>query len=109
MELSKQDTSRQDWEDATNDLRKEFDRRLREMDKQLRRGLGQEQDEIDDDQMNIGGLRENLNAARGRVIGAIKRGDDYVSEHPLLVVGGALAVGVVIGALLATRATSRDD
>lgn len=101
--MSKQESSREDWEEATTELRKEFDRRLREMDRQLRRGLGHEQEEIDEEALTIGNLRGNLEAARGKVIGAIRKGDDFVAEHPLIVVGAALAAGVVIGALLASR------
>lgn len=105
--MSKQDFSREDWEEATAELRKEFDRRLREMEKQVRKGLASERSEIEDEGVNLDTIKENLKVARGRMAGAIQRGDQAVSDHPLLVVGGALAVGVLIGALIATK--GRDD
>ena len=101
--MSKQDSSRQDWEEATNELRKEFDKRLRDMERQLRRGLNQEQEEIDEQELDIGNIRENLEVARGKVVGVIRKGDDFVADHPLVLVGAALAAGIVIGALLTAK------
>jgi ElaB/YqjD/DUF883 family membrane-anchored ribosome-binding protein len=105
--MSKQDFSREDWEEAMRELRKEYDRKLSEMDKHLRKSIAREQEEVDEEELEIGSLRQGLNVARGKISGAIKRGDDTVTAHPLLVVGGALAIGVVVGALLATR--GRED
>ncbi len=103
MTMSKQDLSREEWEEKTKELRQEFERRLRDMDRQLRKSLSTEQEEIDEEGMNISALKNNLGVVRGRVVKAVKRGDDMVSDHPLLVVGGALAIGVLIGALAASR------
>lgn len=95
--------SREEWEEKTKELRQEFERRLRDMDRQLRKSLSTEQEEIDEEGMRISALKENFGAVRGKVVNAVKKGDDMVSDHPLLVVGGALAIGVLIGALAVSR------
>ena len=106
--MSKQDLSRDEWEEATREMRKDFDKRFNDMEKLLRKNLAREQEEIEEGEgLNIDALRDNIMAARTRVAGAVKKGDKAVSDHPLLIVGGALAIGVLIGALAASK--SRED
>ncbi len=71
------------------ELRKEYDRKLSEVDKHLRKGIPREQNEIDEAELDIVSLREGLNAARGKISGAIRMGGDAVTEDLMLVVGGA--------------------
>ena len=54
------------------ELRKEYDRKLSEMDKHLRKSIAREQEDIDEEELDIGPLRERLNMARGKISGAIK-------------------------------------
>ncbi len=99
--MSKQDVGREVWEEATWELR-DFDRRLREVEKLVRKSLENEQEEIEEG-LSIASIRELLDDARGRIGGAVKKGDELVSEYPLFVVGEAFAAGVLIGALVSRK------
>ena len=85
------------------EMRREYDRKLHDLDMRLKKSLAHEQDEIEDENEGMMGLRERLGDVRTRVAKTISKGDDLVTEHPLLVVGGALAIGVALGALFASR------
>ena len=104
-EMSKQDLAREGWEEATRELR-DFDRRLREVERLVRKSLEHEQEQIDEEGISISSIRERLDDARGRIGGAVKKGDEVVSEHPLLVMGGAFAAGILIGALVSRKSRS---
>ena len=64
-----------------------------------RRTMGKEQETMKE-------LKRRFGAVGDRMSDGIDRADDMVKDHPVLVVGGALAVGMALGALLIGR--SRD-
>jgi ElaB/YqjD/DUF883 family membrane-anchored ribosome-binding protein len=45
-------------------------------------------------------MKHRFRAAGERVNDGVDRADDMVREHPVLAIGGALAVGLALGALL---------
>lgn len=109
--MSKQE-GRDDLEREMEDMRREYDRRLHDLEGRLKKAHareGRDEDEIEDERMSVRALRARLDDAGARVKTVVKKGDDMVADHPLIVLGGALAIGVVLGALIATRAKTREE
>ena len=83
-------------------MRKEFGTRLDEVQAKLNRTLERSGSAIidgdEDDDPTISDLKERLDMARARMMYTLQSGEDIVRTHPLLLVGGAMAFGVLLGA-----------
>lgn len=92
--------------DTLEALRKEFEKKLDDVQAKLDKRLDRPASAIvdQDDDPTISDLRERLDMARARMMYTIQSGEDIVRTHPLLLVGGALAFGVLLGALIGRTA-----
>jgi ElaB/YqjD/DUF883 family membrane-anchored ribosome-binding protein len=92
-------------------MRKDFDNRLEEMRKELQKDLKQTYKQgrraVQDGEESLGDLRDDLEermqVARTRVQDTYENTEQLIREHPVLVVGGALAVGILLGHLLGSK------
>jgi ElaB/YqjD/DUF883 family membrane-anchored ribosome-binding protein len=108
---SKQDGTKPDLEDTIKELRKDFDTRLEEMRKELQRDLKQSYKQgrraVREGEESLGDLRDDLEermqVARTQVQDTYENTEQLIREHPVLVVGGALAVGILLGHLLGSK------
>jgi ElaB/YqjD/DUF883 family membrane-anchored ribosome-binding protein len=92
------------WEDAVQDLREDLDDRLERIERSLAKSAVREKRIITEE---AEGLRDRVQDFGSRAIDGVKDGmssaDEAVRDHPLIVVGGVLAAGFVLGALLLRR------
>lgn len=95
-------TTARDWEDAIDDLRRDLERRLDEMQTKVDRASERSKRAILNEE-TMANLRDRLDNARSKVMDSLETGDDIVREHPLIVLGGALAVGLLLGAVLSRK------
>ena len=58
------------------------------------------------EEASIADLRARLMATRDKALGLLETGEDAVREHPMVMVAGAFAIGVLLGTLFGR---SRDD
>jgi ElaB/YqjD/DUF883 family membrane-anchored ribosome-binding protein len=94
---SKEESRGEDLERQMDKMRVDFEYRLDKLQNKLNRSLEREARAPQGDE----GLGTRLSEARDRVRWDMEESRDTIREHPLLVVGGALAVGLMLGALLA--------
>jgi ElaB/YqjD/DUF883 family membrane-anchored ribosome-binding protein len=92
----------QDWEVAFDELRTDLQKKLDEIQKRLEQSVEHERRAVVDDE-TVANLRDRLEVARARVMDSLETGEDIVRQHPIIVLGGALAVGLLLGALLSHR------
>jgi ElaB/YqjD/DUF883 family membrane-anchored ribosome-binding protein len=92
-------------EDSMEVLKRDFEKRLADIESKLERGTSRARKNLVEG--DLGDLRDDFNTmareARRRLNDSWETGEDFVRENPMLVLGGALAVGLVIGALLGRR------
>ena len=103
---TKQDSRREDFDDVVRQLREDFEERLNEMETKLSKSAQIDRKTLETEQDMMRELKHRFKAVGERMNDGVGRADDLVREHPVLVVGGALAVGLALGALLVSR--SRD-
>jgi ElaB/YqjD/DUF883 family membrane-anchored ribosome-binding protein len=94
---SKQNQESEEWEDALRQLKEDLDERLEVVQRQLSKSA-ERQKRIVDEQTE--GLRERFVRIGSSARDGFGRADDLVREHPVVLVGGALAFGLLLGALL---------
>ncbi len=103
--------SRNGEEDARSEsikeLRKEYDERLTEMQTSLNKALERGKKAVGVDEETIADLRERLDMTRARAMDVLESSEDVIREHPVLFVAGAMAIGILVGALVG-RKSSRD-
>jgi ElaB/YqjD/DUF883 family membrane-anchored ribosome-binding protein len=104
---AKQENNHEDFDDMVRQLRDEFDQRFSELDERMSKSQRMERETLEQGQDVVRELRHRLREAGDRVNDGIDQADDLVRDHPVLVVGGALAVGLALGALLSVK--SRGD
>jgi ElaB/YqjD/DUF883 family membrane-anchored ribosome-binding protein len=92
----------QDWEVAIEELRKDLEGKLDEIQKRLEQPIDRERRAVVDDE-TVANLRDKLEVARARVMDSLETGEDIVRQHPIIVLGAALTVGLMMGALLSHR------
>ncbi|MDA4134420.1 MAG: hypothetical protein OK441_02500 [Thaumarchaeota archaeon] len=100
---TKQDTRREDSDGELRQLREDLEERLTAMEEKLSKTMNTERRTLEKEQDVMRELRHRFKAAGERVSEGVDRADDMVKDHPVLVVGGALAVGLALGALLTSR------
>ena len=99
----KQNQSVEGWEDALQQLRDDLDDRLELIQRKLSKSAEREKKIIAEE---AEGLRERFSGISTRAMDGVDRADDLVRDHPVVVVGGVLALGMLLGALLTH---GRDD
>ena len=92
-------------------MRKDFDTRLEEMRKEVQKDLKasykQGRRVVQDSEESLGDIRDEIEdrieVARTQVQDTYENTEQLIREHPVLVVGGALAVGILLGHLLGSK------
>jgi ElaB/YqjD/DUF883 family membrane-anchored ribosome-binding protein len=109
--LAAKESRNEEEDDARNEsikeLRKEFDERLTEMQTSLNKALERGKKAVGVDEETIADLRERLDMTRARAMDVLESSEDVIREHPVLFVAGAMAIGILVGALVG-RKSSRD-
>lgn len=103
---TKQEGKHDDFDDMVRQLREDFDRRFSEMEEKLSKSQRMERKTVDKEEDMMREFKQRFREAGEKMNDGIDRADDMVRDHPVLLVGGALAVGVALGALLSHK--SRD-
>jgi ElaB/YqjD/DUF883 family membrane-anchored ribosome-binding protein len=98
---SKQDTSTEDWERQMEKMRAELEDKIGKLQSRLTRTLEREGRLEAEEEDIVGRLQDSLTNTRKRMQKNLDNSRDAVREHPLLMVGGAVAIGLMLGAILA--------
>jgi ElaB/YqjD/DUF883 family membrane-anchored ribosome-binding protein len=88
------------YKEVVKEMRKDFERKLGDMQKKLDKALQEGSKSVEGDDGSIAELKERLRMTRARATEVLESGQGIVKEHPIIVVGVALAFGVLLGALL---------
>jgi ElaB/YqjD/DUF883 family membrane-anchored ribosome-binding protein len=96
---SKQNQEEMNWEDAVQQLREDLDEKLDLIQRKLSKSAQREK--VIEDETE--GLRYKFGRIGSRARDGVDRADDLVREHPVVIVGGVLAFGLLMGALLSRR------
>jgi ElaB/YqjD/DUF883 family membrane-anchored ribosome-binding protein len=101
--------SRADAENAVKDLQKDFDRRIDAIRAELKEPEAAESVERSLFELKTGfedrisDVRESLANARDNFDGAVAKGRTTIKDRPLMAVGAAVTVGVLIGLIFGSR------
>ena len=89
--------------DSIKEIKAEYDKKFEDIQKELNKALkgGKRVLEGDDDMMSD--LKDRLEMTRSHAVDLLESGEDLVKAHPVLVVGGAMLVGILLGALLGRK------
>jgi ElaB/YqjD/DUF883 family membrane-anchored ribosome-binding protein len=98
---AKQEARAEDLERQMEKMRAEFDERIEKLQSKLNKSLEREGLSLEEQEDLVNTLRMTIEGARGRVRRDVDTSRETIREHPLLMVGGALAVGLMLGALFA--------
>ncbi|MGA2666295.1 MAG: hypothetical protein ABSF83_15265 [Nitrososphaerales archaeon] len=88
------------WDDALQQLREDLDDKLEVIQRKLSKSADRERKIIAEEGE---GVRVRLSGVGNRAMAGVGRADDLVRDHPVILVGGVLALGMLLGALLTHR------
>ena len=97
---TKQTQETESWDDALQQLREDLDDKLEVIQRKLSKSAERERKIIAEEGE---GLRERLSGVGSRAMDGVSRADELIRDHPVIVVGGVLALGMLLGAVLTHR------
>ena len=100
---TKQEAKREDYDEAIRQMKEDLDARFDEMEARLTKAMRMDRKTLEGEEDMMKELRHRFKAVGEKMNDGVDRADDLVRDHPIIAVGGALAVGLALGALLTRR------